>query len=158
MYQLRADSSIIDPRLLEAFLREPQTRQRIDELKTGMSDSGLNLTHDRFKTLEVPLAPLAEQKRIADKLEAVLGRVDACRARLGRVPALLKRFRQSVLAAATSGKLTEEWRDTNECGEDTASLLERMAIERRAVHAKQGKNRPLPPNVWAVSKFATDIL
>jgi type I restriction enzyme S subunit len=141
MYQLRADSSIIDPRLLEAFLREPQTRQRIDELKTGMSDSGLNLTHDRFKTLEVPLAPLAEQKRIADKLEAVLGRVDACRARLGRVPALLKRFRQSVLAAATSGKLTEEWRDTNECGEDTASLLERMAIERRAVHAKQGKNR-----------------
>jgi type I restriction enzyme S subunit len=46
-------------------------------------------------------------------LEAVLGRVDACRARLDRVPALLKRFRQSVLAAATSGKLTEEWRMTN---------------------------------------------
>jgi type I restriction enzyme S subunit len=59
------------------------------------------------------IAPLAEQKRIADKLEAVLGRVDACRARLDRVPALLKRFRQSVLAAATSGKLTEEWRMTN---------------------------------------------
>jgi type I restriction enzyme S subunit len=39
--------------------------------------------------------------------------VDACRARLDRVPALLKRFRQSVLAAATSGKLTEEWRMTN---------------------------------------------
>jgi type I restriction enzyme S subunit len=39
--------------------------------------------------------------------------VDACRARLDRVPALLKRFRQSVLAAATSGKLTKEWRMTN---------------------------------------------
>jgi type I restriction enzyme S subunit len=61
----------------------------------------------------IPIAPLAEQKRIADKLEAVLGRVNACRVRLDRVPALLKRFRQSVLAAATSGKLTEEWRMTN---------------------------------------------
>ena len=43
------------------------------------------------------------QKRIADKLDAVLARVDACRDRLDRVPAILKRFRQSVLAAATSG-------------------------------------------------------
>jgi len=57
--------------------------------------------------------PLAEQKRIADKLEAVLRRVDACRARLDRVLALLKRFRQSVLANATSGGLTAEWRMTN---------------------------------------------
>jgi type I restriction enzyme S subunit len=40
----------------------------------------------------------------------LLGRVDACRARLERVPAVLKRLRQAVLAAATSGRLTEEWR------------------------------------------------
>ena len=46
--------------------------------------------------------PLNEQKRIADKLDAFLARVDACRERLDRVPAILKRFRQSVLAAATS--------------------------------------------------------
>lgn len=64
------------------------------------------LTIAMLSKLEVPLPPLPEQKRIADKLEAVLGRVDACRARLARVPDLLKRFRQSVLAAATSGRLT----------------------------------------------------
>jgi type I restriction enzyme S subunit len=59
---------------------------------------------------QVPLAPLPEQKRIADKLDALLARVDACRGRLDRVPGILKRFRQSVLAAATSGELTREWR------------------------------------------------
>jgi type I restriction enzyme S subunit len=59
------------------------------------------------KKMPILVPPLPEQKRIADKLEAVLGRVDACRARLARVPGLLKRFRQSVLAAATSGRLTE---------------------------------------------------
>jgi type I restriction enzyme S subunit len=60
---------------------------------------------------ELPLAPFNEQKRIADKLDAVLARVDACRERLDRVPAILRRFRQAVLATATSGALTEEWRE-----------------------------------------------
>jgi len=70
----------------------------------------VNLNQSVLLGLDVPLAPLPEQKRIADKLDAVLARVDACRDRLERVPALLKRFRQSVLAAATSGRLTEDWR------------------------------------------------
>jgi len=57
--------------------------------------------------LPLQIAPTNEQQRIADKLDAVLARVDACCERLDRVPAILKRFRQSVLTAATSGKLTE---------------------------------------------------
>lgn len=68
--------------------------------------------------MELPVPPLSEQKRIANKLEAVLSRVDACRARLARVPGLLKRFRQSVLAAATSGRLTEDFREGDLSGED----------------------------------------
>jgi len=60
----------------------------------------------------IPLAPLAEQKRIVDKLDAVLARVDACRERLDRLPDILKRFRHAVLAAATSGTLTEDWRES----------------------------------------------
>ncbi len=63
------------------------------------------------ESLVFRLPPLAEQKRIADKLDALLARVDACRARLDRVPLILKRFRQAVLAAATSGQLTEDWRE-----------------------------------------------
>ena len=69
-----------------------------------------NLKKDHFEKLVLPLAPLNEQKRIADKLDSILARVDACRERLDRIPVILKRFRQAVLAAATSGILTEEWR------------------------------------------------
>ena len=58
----------------------------------------------------IPLPPLPEQIRIADKLDALLSRVEAGRERLERVPGLLKRFRQSVLSAAVSGELTREWR------------------------------------------------
>ncbi len=69
-----------------------------------------HITKAGMEDWELNLPPLPEQKRIADKLDSVLARVDACRDRLDRLPALLKRFRQSILAAATSGRLTEDWR------------------------------------------------
>ncbi len=71
----------------------------------------LKLTQGAMRSIPVSVAPLPEQKRIADKLDALLARVNACRERLARVPTILKRFRQSVLAAATSGELTREWRE-----------------------------------------------
>ena len=64
-----------------------------------------------IRELQIPLAPLNEQKRIAEKLDSLLARVDSCQTHLERVPQILKRFRQSVLAAATSGRLTEDWRE-----------------------------------------------
>jgi type I restriction enzyme, S subunit len=65
---------------------------------------------------EIPLAPLNEQKRIADKLDTFLARVDACRQRLARVQQILTQFRQAVLGAATSGALTEEWASEQKWG------------------------------------------
>lgn len=60
------------------------------------------------------LPPLAEQKIIADKLDTLLAQVEATKARLERIPSILKIFRQSVLAAAVIGKLTESWRGSAE--------------------------------------------
>ncbi len=65
------------------------------------------------KTLPFVLPPLAEQKVIADKLDTLLAQVETTKARLERIPQILKTFRQSVLASAVSGKLTEEWRLEN---------------------------------------------
>jgi len=87
-----------------------------------------------IEELVFPLAPSNEQKRIADKLDVVLARVDACRERLDRVPAILKRFRQSVLAAATSGKLSEEWRNSN-APPSTGEELLAIVRNRHAAHA-----------------------
>ena len=77
---------------------------------------------ERLNKLPIPLAPLPEQKRIADKLDSTLARVEACRDRLDRLPTLLKRFRQSILAAATSGRLTEDWRATRSPDEAQRNL------------------------------------
>lgn len=78
------------------------------------------------KTLPFPLAPLAEQKRIVEKLDEVLAQVDAIKTRLDNVPEILKRFRQSVLAAAVSGKILHKNGNfqTNKVGDPWAHTVE----------------------------------
>lgn len=109
-------SDIVDARFLRAFLSSPEMQSEITAENYGVTRQAL--TKQQILDFEVPLPPLNEQKRIADKLDAILARVDACRERLDRVPDILKRFRQSVLTAATSGKLTEEWRSSHNKGMD----------------------------------------
>ncbi|WDE95406.1 restriction endonuclease subunit S [Lentisphaera profundi] len=62
---------------------------------------------------DVLLPPLAEQEEIARRLDDLLSQVDSIKTRLDKVPGTLKTFRQSVLAAAVSGQLTESWRKEN---------------------------------------------
>jgi type I restriction enzyme, S subunit len=63
---------------------------------------------DDGKAAPFVLAPLAEQQQIAQKLDELLAQVDTLKTRLDANPNILKRFRQSVLAAAVSGRLTED--------------------------------------------------
>lgn len=73
----------------------------------------VHVTKGKFEGHEIYLPPLNEQIRIANKLDSILAKVDKAQARLEKIPTILKRFRQSVLAAATSGELTREWREEN---------------------------------------------
>jgi type I restriction enzyme S subunit len=113
---VRPGSESVLPVWLMHWINSPEVRQLMDLESTGSTRK--RIARGKIAEIVLPIPPLPEQKRIADKLEGVLGRVDACRTRLDRVPALLKRFRQSVLAAATSGRLTEEWRQENGVDEE----------------------------------------
>lgn len=99
----------VEPRWLFNLVR---TRAFVDSMSELVQGALYPAVRSKdVRGFAVPVAPLAEQKRIADKLDALLARVDACRERLDRVTPILNRFRQSVLAAATSGELTREWRE-----------------------------------------------
>ncbi|PXX51106.1 restriction endonuclease subunit S [Aquitalea magnusonii] len=105
----RSTEAILN-RFLLGWLSTQDFRRRATVAMTG--SVGLKRVPKDFVLAEqIPLAPFPEQKRIADKLDATLARVDICRERLARVAPILKRFRQSVLAAATSGRLTADWRE-----------------------------------------------
>jgi type I restriction enzyme, S subunit len=99
--------------ILPEYLYHLLHRQALrDDIKTQMTGTAgqLRVPSDVILSMEIPLAPFAEQQRIVAKLDQLLPKLQACKERLERIPATLKRFRQVVLAAAVSGKLTEDWR------------------------------------------------
>ena len=96
---------------LSYFFLGPDYWDQITNMSAGIGQPSVNGT--KLKGLALPLPPLAEQQVIADKLDELLAQVESTKARLDAIPAILKSFRQSVLAAAVSGKLTEEWRGEN---------------------------------------------
>ena len=76
----------------------------------------------------IPLAPLAEQRRIVDKLEADMSVVSDADATVSRDLKRVGRLRQSVLKWAFEGKLVDQ--DPND--EPAESLLARLRADRAA--------------------------
>jgi type I restriction enzyme S subunit len=103
------NSDLIDVRYVFYFLKSARSYF----IGLGQGGAQPNISQQIVRETKIRVAPLKEQKRIAEKLDSLLSRVDICRERLDRVPGILRRFRQSVLSAATSGKLTEDWRLKN---------------------------------------------
>lgn len=111
-FVLRPIGRLVNPKLLLGLVRTSEF------LREGASNMSGSVGHKRVPKEFVenyifPLPPLAEQQQIAQKLDELLAQVDTLKTRLDAIPNILKRFRQSVLAAAVSGRLTEEWRGEN---------------------------------------------
>ncbi len=87
----------------------------------------LKLTQGKLRDIPVKFPPLNEQKRIVAKLDAIMPRIEAVKARMDKVPGILKRFRQSVLTAAVTGKLTEQWREAHPEVESADSSLSEVS-------------------------------
>lgn len=118
----------VEPRFVFRFLTSKDGQEQILDNFQGSAQGGINLSFASNTT--IPLAPLNEQRRIVEKLEKLLQKVDVCKERLDKIPAILKRFRQSVLAAACSGRLTTDWRKKNPDIEPAIELLKKIQTER----------------------------
>jgi len=126
----------IEPGFLELFIK--RSRQTILETSRGTGLQHIN--QDVFWTLEMPIAPSDEQKRIVTKLSNLSEKVESCQIKLARAVKLLKRFRHAVLVAAYSGRLTADWREENANIEAASTLLTRIRAQ-RLTEAKNNKER-----------------
>jgi type I restriction enzyme S subunit len=133
MYRFRPDVRAVEAMYLMHFLTAHDSQVKIDRMKTGINDSGLNLTHDRFSAFPIIVPPLPEQKRIVAKIEELFIKLDKGNESLRDAQAQLKLYRQSLLKHAFEGKLTEDWRAANTDKLDTPdNLLSRIKSEREA--------------------------
>ena len=90
-----------DPRF--TYYQLKHLKQEAEAIATGTTFK--ELSGAAAATLPFSIAPRGEQTRIADQLDTLLTRIQACNDRLHVIPALLKRFRQAVLGAAVAGDL-----------------------------------------------------
>lgn len=144
-YVLRPSERIL-PEFLFYFIIQQSFRREAERYMTGAV--GLRRVPRTFlENHEIQLPPLPEQRRIVARIEELFSRLDSGVAALRQAKAQLQRYRQSVLAAAVTGQLTQAWREQHPDTEPASVLLERILEQRREHWNGRGKYKePVSPN------------
>lgn len=129
--QLRVKPTV-DAAFVEIGLKHHYASGTLEQIQTSTTNLR-NLDFEAFLDLDLPIAPFPEQCRIVEKAEVLLEQVSRAKKRLDRMPLILKRFRQAVLAAACSGELTQEWRERHPTAGLARDLLDAISARRAAL-------------------------
>jgi type I restriction enzyme S subunit len=92
-----------------------------------------------------------------DKLDRIGDRHRTARNELNHIPKLIARYKQAVLAAACSGKLTEDWREKNPNVETASELLRQILIRREQRYKEKYDKSKLENKKKPRNDFADQI-
>jgi type I restriction enzyme S subunit len=139
---------------LALYLRAHEREILAASRKDGTTVQSIRVEELLDRTLPVPSA--AEQRRIVEKVETLLEQVNRAKARLDSVPAILKRFRQAVLATACSGGLTDSWRLQHAALATTDTIARRVGA--RSPRSDQLPELSIPTQWrWATAESLCDV-
>jgi len=94
--------------LLSHFMKSPAYRAAVDRVATGTNIN--NLSRTTLASIEVPTFEAATQEHLAMMLSELEQHRRSSSGHLSVAVQAIARFRRVVLAAACSGRLTEDWR------------------------------------------------
>jgi type I restriction enzyme S subunit len=126
----------VDPSFVSHYFQSPEVQRWLEDNAKGTAQKGIYLR--ALGRREVPLPPLAEQRRIVTKLDSLTARTTRARAELNHIPRLVEKYKQAILAKAFSGELTKEWRRQRSFALGTTLRAELLAA-RTATLAAQGR-------------------
>jgi type I restriction enzyme S subunit len=106
-----------DGNYLRYFLRSPSFRKSFLKELSGVGGSLVRARPRDVALIPIPIAPRAEQGRIASKLANCLSKVERISDEQKKLPELIKRYKAAILSAAFRGELTKEWRELRELQE-----------------------------------------
>ena len=102
--RLRVNQKMVLPKWVYLIISNPATRDFL--LGASQTTTGLrNLKIPALKELEIPLPPIAEQKKIVAKLEGLLGKIKEAKKLNAEVAGDLKALSASILDKAFKNEL-----------------------------------------------------
>jgi type I restriction enzyme S subunit len=141
LHVMRPCSGLL-PEWLYFFVWQETFRREAERNMTG-SAGQLRVPLSYLKEQRIPVPDsLEKQRQITAKLDQIAKRLSEVSTRLDNVPVVLKRFRMSVLSAACSGQLTEEWRSANR-PESAKALLAKIKAARLASASRDVERRKI---------------
>jgi type I restriction enzyme S subunit len=105
VYRLRVQSDVILPEYLELVLNAPNVLSEIEKLKSGINDSGVNLTQNKFVQLQIPYPSIEDQKSLIQIVTYKIDSISRLDEEIGKQLLKAEKSKQSLLASAFSGKL-----------------------------------------------------
>ncbi|MBB4567821.1 restriction endonuclease subunit S [Rhizobium leucaenae] len=142
----------IEPRYLGYFVETGRVQHLVDAGHVG-STNQRELPRAFVEELRIPLAPLPEQRRIVERIDALFAEIAEGKAALEEARKGLETFRRSLLKAAVTGELTRDWRETNKPTETGHDLIARIRAE-RAVNTPDRRDK----RAWAGESIDTSEL
>ena len=124
----KAYEGIVEPEFIDFFIRGVRTR--IEAYAPATAQKNINLT--TLENLVVPLAPLAEQKKLIENLSEQLSMLDQTEAEIDTNLQKSEALRQSILKQAFSGQLVPQHPND----EPAAELLARIRAHRAVVEPR----------------------
>lgn len=105
VYRIKVNKELILPEYFEYIINTPKYQEIIEKMKSGISDSGLNLTQKVFVKITLPVPPIKEQHRIVQEIESRLSVADKMETDIEKSLQQAEALRQSILKKAFSGEL-----------------------------------------------------
>ncbi|CCG53467.1 Probable type I modification methyltransferase, subunit S [Flavobacterium indicum GPTSA100-9 = DSM 17447] len=105
VYRIKVNKELILPEYFEYIINTPKYQDIIEKMKSGISDSGLNLTQKVFVNITIPLPPIEEQHLIVQEIESRLSVADKMEESILESLQKAEALRQSILKKAFSGEL-----------------------------------------------------
>ena len=96
------------------FLQTDCYWKQISELSSGIAQPGVNAT--KLQSLYFPLAPLAEQQRIVDRIETLFAKLDEAKQKAQDALDSFETCKAAILHKAFTGELTAQWRKEHGVG------------------------------------------
>ena len=106
---LKIVKSPLPPKFLHYFFQN--FKSQIELLSSGTTVKGITI--EKLNNFPIPVPPLAEQKRIVERLDSLFAKLDAAKKILQDIVDGYEQRRAAILHRAFTGELTEDFRKKN---------------------------------------------